>query len=91
MEAVADEQSPWAAFTEQEKLWDTDGLKQLAADFPSLATQGVSIGDATIKAVSEFYAKLGCEVEILTGDKGLKAYQPAKPITPPLQPRRRRK
>jgi hypothetical protein len=62
-------------------------LKSLADDWPNLAARGVSIGDATIKTVAEYYARAGYEVEILTGDLGLKAYQPAQPT---LTPRRRR-
>jgi len=83
---VADEQSPWAAFTRQGELWNATGLKRLAAEWPQLAAQRIAIGDATIKALAEFYYKLGFQVEILTGDAGLKAFEPAqhKP------PRRRR-
>lgn len=84
---AADAASPWAAFTDQASLWETDGLKSLADDWPNLAARGVSIGDATIKTVAEYYARAGYEVEILTGDLGLKAYQPAQPT---LTPRRRR-
>ena len=86
--AVADETTPWAAFTDQSSLWDVEGLKKLAAEWPNLANQKISIGDATIKTVAEYYAKMGFQVEILTGDGGLKAYEPS---TPPPIPRRRRK
>jgi hypothetical protein len=93
---AVDEESPWAAFTEQSTLWEAEALKELAQEWPSLAAQadtkkdkgGLSIGDATIKRVADYYAKMGNEVEILTGDEGLKAYQPA---SPPKPPRRRRK
>ena len=56
-------------------------------EWPELAAQKISIGDATIKSVADYYAKTGLEVEILTGDAGLKAYQP---VTPVSTPRRRR-
>ncbi len=46
----------------------------------------MSIGDATIKAVAEYYATARFHVQILTADEGLKAYEPTKPI---VQPRRR--
>ena len=36
----------------------------------------LSIGDATIKNVANYYMESGMEVEILTGDGGLKAYEP---------------
>lgn len=84
--STADAASPWAAFTEQSTLWEPDKLKAMAREWPDLAKGGLSIGDATIKQVAEHYARAGFRVEILTGDAGLKAYEPAHP---PLQPRRR--
>ena len=84
---AADANNPWAAFTEQADLWQADKLKSLAEAWPSLAAQRLSMGDATIKDVAEYYARVGYEVEILTGDAGLKSYQPA---SPPSIPRRRR-
>lgn len=85
---AADAASPWAAFAEQSAFWQVENLKVLADIWPSLAAQKLSMGDATIKDVAEYYARIaGCEVEILTGDAGLKGYQPAKP---PVIPRRRR-
>lgn len=86
--AAADGTTPWAAFTEQSTLWEAEQLKQLATQWPPLAAEKISIGDATIKTVAEYYAKMGFQVEILTGDGGLKAYQPA---TPTRIPRRRAK
>lgn len=86
MVKAADATTPWAAFTEQSEFWDAEGLKKLAAEWSKLAVQQISIGDATIKTVAEYYAKSGFLVEILTGDEGLKAYQPS---TPPPTPRRR--
>ncbi|HLP91217.1 MAG TPA: hypothetical protein VK184_21885 [Nostocaceae cyanobacterium] len=86
---VADGVIPWAVFSTQvDELWSPEKLKKLALEWPNLAASKISIGDATIKSVAEYYAKTGCEVEILTGDEGLKAYQPK----PPQQiPRRRMK
>lgn len=84
---AADAASPWAAFTEQSAFWQADNLKTLADAWPQLAAQKLSMGDATIKDVAEYYARIGYEVEILTGDAGLKSHQPAKP---PMIPRRRR-
>jgi len=78
---------PWAVFSQQSPLWDKANLEKLADEWPKLAAEKLSIGDATIKDVAEYYAKVNCEVEILTGDQGLKAYQP---IAPPLMPRRRK-
>lgn len=84
---AAEAQSPWAAFTDQSSLWQADNLRLLAETWPRLASGGLSIGDATIKDVAEYYAKAGYYVEILTGDEGLKSYEPIQPIAPP---RRRR-
>ncbi|MBE7211496.1 MAG: hypothetical protein INR65_10805 [Gluconacetobacter diazotrophicus] len=85
--ATADGTTPWAAFTEQAALWGSEQMRTLAATWPALAAGRLSIGDATIKDVAEFYAKANYEMEIVTGDAGLKAYQPA---SKPLIPRRRR-
>lgn len=84
---AADAQSPWAAFTDQSPLWQTENLGTLADRWPQLASCGISIGDATIKDVAEYYAKAGYSVEILTADAGLKAYEPVQPMS---IPRRRR-
>lgn len=81
----ADQVSPWAAFSDQNDLWSIEKIKLLAETWPALASAGTSLGDATIKDVAEYYAQSRFEVEILTGDAGLKAYEPASPV---IQPRR---
>ncbi len=86
LQGTASASSPWAAFTDQSTLWEPSNLQELAKVWPKLAVGGTSIGDATIKHVAEYYSKAGYEVEILTGDAGLKAYEVA---TPRLIPRRR--
>ena len=68
--------SPWAAFTEQKELWSNEGLRALASRWRKTAISGQSLGDASIVDVANYYAELGFEVEILTGDQDLKAYQP---------------
>ena len=73
---VATAEEPWAAFTFQSELWSEENLKKLANEWPALAAAKLSIGDMTIKDVAEFYTKSGFQVEILTGDGGLKAYEP---------------
>lgn len=83
---AADAKTPWAAFADQSELWQPAHLKRLAEDWPALAASQLSLGDATIKDVAEHYAKAGFAVEILTGDGGLKAYQPIQPV---FKPRRR--
>lgn len=83
---AATAEEPWAAFTSQNELWSEKNLRKLADDWSALAAEKLSIGDMTIKNVAEFYTESGFRVEILTGDGGLKAYEPEK-IT---VPRRRR-
>lgn len=83
MQQAADSTSPWAAFSDQSELWSAAQLGALAVTWPPLAAQRLSLGDATIREVAAFYAKTGCHVELLTGDQGLKAYEPAKPTTLP--------
>lgn len=85
---AADNLTPWAAFSDQDSLWTSEELKRLALEWPKLALENISLGDATIKLVAEYYAKGGYEVEILTGDSGLKSYQPSTVIP---EPRRRKR
>ena len=89
MSKSADQTSPWAAFSEQSALWTPEKLKKLAADWPNLATKKLSLGDATIKDVAEYYAQAGYAVEILTGDRGLKAYEPTVAVEAPRRRQRR--
>ncbi|MEK4701025.1 hypothetical protein MKX47_15815 [Solibacillus sp. FSL R7-0668] len=84
---TAENKTPWAAFTDQSTLWDVEGLKTLADEWPTLAAQGLAIGDSTIKNVANYYAAMGKTVEILTGDQLLRSYTPPKPT---LIPRRRK-
>ena len=87
MQKAADAESPWAAFSEQSDRWTPENLRKLAVEWPPLAAQKLSIGDATIKDVADYYAKMGCTVTLLTSDQQLGAYQPAPP---PMIPRRRK-
>lgn len=82
-----EENKPWAAFTVQSKMWSGDGLRVLINRWRKTAITGQSMGDASIVDVAEYYAQIGYQVEILTGDRGLKAYEPRQTI---LTPRRRR-
>lgn len=87
MSKAADAESPWAAFSEQADRWAPENLKKLAREWPPLASQKLSIGDATIKEVADYYAAMGCHVVLLTGDQQLAAHQPPPPTRIP----RRRK
>ena len=85
--ATADQISPWAAFTEQSELWKKENLKVLAERWKESVISGQSLGDASIVDVANYYASAEFDVEIFTGDKGLKAYEPSTPV---VKPRRRR-
>lgn len=87
IEKAVDEKTLWAAFTAQNVLWNEENLKRLAHEWPNLAVGKLSMGDATIKNVAEYYAQQGYHVEIFTGDSGLRSYEP---LTPPSIPRRRK-
>ena len=87
MRKAADAESPWAAFSEQADGWAPESLKKLSDAWPPLAVQKLSIGDATIKEVADYYAAMGCHVVLLTGDQQLAAHQPPPPS---LIPRRRK-
>jgi hypothetical protein len=88
MRKAADETTPWAAFTEQAELWSGSNLKTLAEVWPDLAATGLTIGDATIKDVAEYYSAMGFVVRRLSGDTKLAAYEPPHPR---LVPRRRQR
>lgn len=89
MRLSADEQTPWAAFSDQYTLWTPEKLKKLSEYWPDLAQgQKLSLGDATIKDVAEYYARMGWKIEILTGDTGLKAYEPEAPVEIPRRRQR---
>lgn len=83
IEATADSVSPWAAFTEQSDLWRKEKLKELAEKWKESVISGQSLGDATIVDVANYYSKAGFEVEIFTGDEGLKAYEPLRVVSAP--------
>ena len=85
----SDQMTPWAAFSDQSILWSPEKLKNLADTWPDLAAQKLSLGDVTIKDVAEYYAQMSNEVEILTGDQGLKAYEPIAPAEIPRRRQRR--
>lgn len=59
MNDAADEITPWAAFGDQSQLWSPEHLKSLADKWPPLAVQQLSLGDATIKDVADYYARTG--------------------------------
>ena len=58
----------------------------LADRWKESVISGQSLGDASIVDVANYYASAGFEVEIFTGDEGLKAYEPVAAV---IKPRRR--
>ena len=59
----------------------------LAERWKESVISGQSLGDASIVDMANYYASAEFEVEIFTGDEGLKAYEPSTPV---VKPRRRR-
>lgn len=57
----------------------------MAEKWKETVVAGQALGDASIVEVVNYYTDLGYRVEILTGDEGLKAYEPTVEV-----PRRRR-
>jgi len=88
LNSAANATAPWTAFSEQSELWSPTSIISLGETWPPLAAGGTSIGDATIKSVADYYARGGIPVEIMTGDAGLKAYEPSQPA---MIPRRRQR
>lgn len=77
--------NPWDAFSVQSELWNTEELQRYAEEWPQMATQKISLGDASIVRVAEYLNQIG-NVEIFTGDGGLRALSP-----PPQSARQRRR
>ncbi|NJD04039.1 MAG: hypothetical protein FIA99_15905 [Ruminiclostridium sp.] len=90
---AVDEKSPWAAFSRQKDLWDGDQIKKLVEIWPEYVKEqkgkNLSMGDIMIKSISDFYAEMGDEVVILSGDQGLKIHS-AVDIKGTRIPRRRK-
>lgn len=80
--------SPWATFSDQSLLWSPKELTRLAQGWPAQAAKKVSIADASISDVAAYYRRAGFSVDVLTGDRGLEALQPAPDA---LIPRRRQR
>jgi hypothetical protein len=79
--------SPWIAFEEQAFFWTESQLLELADGWPNMAIAQMSLGDATIKQVADYYASANFEVEILTSDRQLRAYHPIRPAKHPRRSR----
>lgn len=66
---------PWVTFTNQLELFSDENLKSALNTWQKTANTGQSLGDALIVEVAKYYSNYGFDVEIYTGDKGLKAYE----------------
>lgn len=76
--------SPWDAFSVQSELWTPEELLRYAEEWPQQASDRISLGDASIIRVAEYLNQVA-DVEIFTGDGGLRA------LTPPSRSTRQRK
>lgn len=84
-----DEKTPWAAFSQQEQLWQKENMVELINRWRAEVVRAEhSLGDASIVDVANYYCQMNYSVEILTGDFGLKAYEPTSAY---VMPRRGRK
>lgn len=69
-------ESPWVAIEMQNALWQMESLSALVEEWKKTAiAESQSIGDAAIVQVAQSFASIGCDVEIFTGDGGLKNYE----------------
>lgn len=67
---------PWVAIDMQSSLWQVESLTALVEDWKkTVITESQSLGDAAIVQIAEQFASAGIEVEIYTGDGGLKNYE----------------
>ncbi len=68
-------ESPWIAIDIQYSLWNVDNLSALMEEWEkTVISEKQSIGDAAIVQIAQQFAPT-CEVEIFTGDGGLKNYE----------------
>lgn len=89
-----DGDSPWAAFSSQNALWEGNHLRDVIGRWMSMNETGKhSLGDVSILDVATAYRSAGFHVEILTADALLKSYEGVdlQQIDMPAPPRRRKK
>ncbi len=87
-----DGQSPWATYGSQNKLWEGGHLREVVNRWIEMNKIGKhSFGDVSILDVATAYRYADYDVEILTADELLKAYESVDldVIDVPVQPRRR--
>lgn len=73
--SAAKGEKPWIAIDMQSALWNADNLCVLVTEWrKTVIVENQSIGDAAIVQIAQRFAPT-CEVEIFTGDGGLKNYE----------------
>ena len=72
-----DGDSPWVAYRKQKSLWEGEHLKKVVDRWEDMNKEygKHSLGDVSILGVATAYRSIGFQVEILTADKLLKAYE----------------
>jgi len=69
-------ESPWVAIDVQNALWQVESLSALVSEWKkTVIAENQSIGDAAIVQIAQKFASAGFDVEIFTGDGGLKNYE----------------
>lgn len=90
LENVANNLTPWTLFTNQSELWTSEQLIDLATQWRQTGTMKLSLGDATIVKVAQYYQQTQqYDVEIFTGDGQLKGFEKILPHQDMI-PRRRK-
>lgn len=91
VEKTIDENSPWIAFSRQSEMLQGEKLRTLIQRWrESAVIEEQSLGDASIADVANEFLKIGRDVEIFTGDHGLKKYENPE-VQKSIQIPRRRK
>ena len=92
IEKTIDEETPWIAFSRQTELLQGENLRNLISKWRSSSiAENQSLGDASIADVANEFLKMGKDVEIFTGDSGLKNYENPEVQKFMSVPRRRQK
>jgi len=87
-----DGEAPWVTYSNQNKLWEGDNLRKIVKSWIDMNHKGKhSFGDVSILNVATAYLAGSFEVEILTADSVLKAYENVDlSKTHTIEPRRRK-
>ena len=75
LEQIVQGTAPWILYDETPDGSGNDILRRVIDGWPEEALRGVSFGDYAIRTVVDRYQELGCDVQVLSGEPGLRAYQ----------------